>query len=503
MHTIFGTWRLEFGASAVEVVLRHAMRSTSLLILYLTIGLCGCTGGPHPPVLQEQKTPDRLEYADFVRQYVDIDEPLVALSRVDVIDGTGTSILTGQTILIENGFIKTIAPSQSFNIPPEARVLELEGHTVIPGIVGTHNHLHMPRVPFMGLAASRLYLGSGVTTIQTTGSASPAREKSLADSIHSGLLPGPDIFHTGPYFNGAGGSPAMITPRDSAHIDEVIKYWTGEGVRWFKVYRHIRPDHLQDVIRIAHAYGARVTGHLCSVTYAEAARMGIDAIEHGFIHSYDHSQDKQDGVCSGSTGFRDSLSIDSTEVDSILQVLIENGVGLSSTPSIFEAQIPGRAIADERTLDVMAPWLVDAYHERQRRMRGAGDSWHFKEAWFRKSMDYNLRFFRKGGLLTVGPDPGLHNMPGYGDQRNFVLLREAGFTTEEAVQVMTSNGARLLERSDIGTVEPGKRADLVVLRGDLSAAPESIQHVVLVFKEGYGFDPEKLIADVMGKTGDR
>lgn len=361
----------------------------------------------------------------------------------------------------------------------------------------------MPGIHFMGFTASRLYLASGVTTIQTTGSASPAREKSMADSIHGGLLPGPDIFHTGPYFNGSEGSNVMITPRDSSHIDDVIKHWTSQGVRWFKVYRHIKPDHLADVIRIAHAYGAKVTGHLCSVTYVEAAQMGIDAIEHGFIHSYDHAEDKEAGLCSGSRDFRDALRIDSPEVDSVQQILIDHNVGLSSTPAIFEAQVPDRAIADERTLQAMSPRSVNTYNERQERMQARGASWYFKPVWLEKSMAYNLAFFQKGGLLTVGLDPGLHNLPGFGDQRNFLLLHEAGFSTEEAIQVMTSNGARLLGKEDIGTIEVGKRADLVILQGDLEATPGTIEQVVMVFKEGYGFDPEKLLEDVKGQVGIR
>ena len=447
--------------------------------------------------------PPRSLYTSTVRSYLNINEPLVALTGVTVIDGTGNPARNKQTILIKDSYILDTGEEGSLTIPEEAVVLELEGRTVIPGLIGTHNHLHMPRVPFMGYAASRLYLGSGVTTIQTTGAASPEREKDLADSIKYGLLPGPYIYHTGPYFSGPGGSPVMITPRDSSHIDEVIKHWTKQGVDWFKVYRHIRPNDLRDVIRIAHAYGAKVTGHLCSVTFEEAALMGIDAIEHGFIHSFDHARDKQPGVCSGSTDFRDKVEVENPEVARVHQTLIDNGVALSTTPSIFEAQVPGRAIADDRSLEVMAPWLVEAYQERQQRMQDAGDSWYFKEAWLEKSMAYNLAFFKRGGLLTAGLDPGLHNMPGFGDQRNFLLFVESGFSTEEAIQVMTSNGAKLLGRTDIGTIEVGKRADIVVLKGNLLNSPEVIEQVEIVFKEGYGFDPDKLIDEVKGIVGQR
>ena len=399
-------------------------RIGAVFVLLLGVLSAGCASDL--TITPAQEFPPRTEYADYVRSYLAVDTSFVALLNVKIVDGTGAPAKANQALLIEKGYIKALGPVESILIPEEALKLDLQSHTVIPGLVGTHNHMHMPGIHFMGFTASRLYLGSGVTTIQTTGSASPAREKSLADSIHSGLLPGPDVFHTGPYFNGAGGSTAMITPQDSSDIEEVIRHWTGEGVRWFKVYRHIRPDHLREVIRYAHNYGAKVTGHLCSVTYAEAAQMGIDAVEHGFIHSFDHASDKQAGVCSGSRDFRNTLEINSPEVDSVQQILLEQSVAISSTPAIFEAQVPARAQADARTLRAMSPASISNYRQRQQRMEVMGPAWHFKEPWLEKSMAYNLAYFRKGGLLTVGLDPGLHNLPGFGDQRNFLLLREYG-----------------------------------------------------------------------------
>ena len=146
----------------------------------------------------------------------------------------------------------------------------------------------------------------------------------------------------------------MIIPDSRERIERAIAYWVDEGVEWFKVYRHTKPEDLKAIIEIAHSYGAKVNGHLCSITYREAAEMGIDAIEHGFIHSFDHAEGKEYGTCSGDRDFRNSLAIDSEEVKSVHQEMIENGVALSTTLAIFEAQTPGRAIADQRTLDAMA-----------------------------------------------------------------------------------------------------------------------------------------------------
>ncbi|MDA8017280.1 MAG: amidohydrolase family protein [Thermoanaerobaculia bacterium] len=443
--------------------------------------------------------PSRVSEA--LRPYVSVDAPVVALAGVKLFDGTGSPARSGQVLVIEHGRIVDLGSKESVSIPERARILDLSGRTVIPGLVGTHNHLHMPGMRLLAYTAPRLYLASGVTTIQTTGSASPREEAALARAVERGEVPGPQIVHTGPYFTGPGGSTAMLQPKHAAEIEREIRRWAGEGVRWFKVYRHIEPARLRDVIRIAHEHDVKVAGHLCSVTYAEAAEMGIDVIEHGFLHAFDLAEDKETGRCSGSRSFRDAVAIDSKAVRQLQASMIEHGVALSSTLAIFEAQVPSRAIADRRTLEAMSPEWRSAYERRRQRMKTEGDSWTFKEAWLKKSMQFDRAFHQSGGLLTAGLDPGLHNLPGFGDQRNFELFVEAGFSVAEAIQVMTSNGAKLLELPDRGVLDKGRRADLVVLRGDLEADSSAIRAVELIFKAGVGYQPEKLLADVEGQVG--
>jgi len=118
-------------------------------------------------------------------------------------------------------------------------------------------------------------------------------------------------------------------------------------------------------------------------------------------------------------------------------------------------------------------------------------------------MAFERAFFKAGGLLGAGSDPCcLHVIAGYGDQRNYELLVEAGFTPEEAVQVMTLNGAKILGAdSRIGSIAAGKQADLVVLRGNPAATPADIRNVVTVFRKGIGYDSAKLINSVKGQIG--
>ena len=109
-----------------------------------------------------------------------------------------------------------------------------------------------------------------------------------------------------------------------------------------------------------------------------------------------------------------------------------------------------------------------------------------------------------GGLLAAGVDPAWGALPGYGDQRNFEILVEAGFEPADAVRIVSANGAQILGLDgEVGTVAPGKLADLIVIEGDIELRPSDIRNVRIVFKDGLGYDPDSLTAAVAGQVGVR
>jgi imidazolonepropionase-like amidohydrolase len=128
------------------------------------------------------------------------------------------------------------------------------------------------------------------------------------------------------------------------------------------------------------------------------------------------------------------------------------------------------------------------------------------EAMLRKEMQFEHAFAKAGGLLLAGPDPTGNGgvLPGFGNQREIELLVEAGFTAVEAIQVATQNGARFLGREDeIGTLLPGRRADIVLIKGDPGRNIAEIENVEIVFKDGIGYDSRKLVESVRGQVGIR
>ncbi len=441
-----------------------------------------------------------LDYLYSNQPAVEVADDALVLINGILIDGTGRPTQRRMTLIVNQGKFQAVGKSIKIKIPENIKPIDLKGKTIIPGIVGMHNHLHIPGFPFVGDVASKLYLASGVTTVQTSGAASAEKEIILSNEIETGMKIGPEIIPSAPFITGKGGNPNMMIPRSENEIRDFIKRWVNQGVKWFKVYRNTNTEDLKIILDQAKKSNAYVRGHLCSITFSDAASLGINGIEHGLNSASDFRTSKDTDVCNGGREYMDELTVNSEKVKTLLKKLIDNRVFLTSTLSIYEASIPNRSQVDRRALSIMSPILLDQYKNR----RVAHDKQvknNTRNHRFKRIMDFEYQFFKMGGILCSGVDAGLHVLPGFGDQRNFELFVEAGFTTEEAIQIMTRNGAYALERQDIGTVEVGKRADFVILNGDLTKIPSTIKQVELVFKNGHSYEPEIILSSLNGQFG--
>ena len=474
-----------------------------LTTIGLTLGLVAVAGSR-----VEAQRVDSL--APRVREFVSVAEPVVVLAGATVIDGTGAAPRPNQTIVIRDGRITEVGTASRVKAPTGARVIDLAGHTVIPGLVGIHDHLFYTaaggRAVQMGFTGPRLYLASGVTTIRTTGGRSPYAEINTKAAIDAGRVPGPRVHLTAPYItggeNGAAGNMATITSPEAAR--RFVAYWAAEGMTWIKAYTDISKADLAAAIDEAHKRGMKATGHLCSVSFREAVALGIDNLEHGMLVASDFAAAKPADVCPAN--YMEGIAQANPtgpEAQAVIKTMIDRKVSMTSTLAVFEPFVPGRLSNDERTWSMMTPPLREAYLTMRHRIDSARTG-PFTEEVFKKALAFERAFVQAGGLLAAGVDPtGMGGaLAGFGDQRNYELLIEAGFTPQQVVQIMTLNGAKVLGVQDrLGTVEAGKLADLVVLRGDLATNPAVIREVTTVFKDGVGYDSPKLIAAVKGRVG--
>jgi hypothetical protein len=454
--------------------------------------------------------------------FVSVDASVFVLSHVRVIDGTGAAPKEDQTVVVANGKIQTIGPAASAQIPQGAQRLELSGYTVIPGLVGMHNHLYytdsisvqvaggkigepglfVAEIPY---TAPRLYLAAGVTTMRTTGSLEPYTDLKVKSRVDANFMPGPAIDATAPYLEGAPTRFAQMHelsgPDDAKRM---VDYWAAEGMTSFKAYMNITREELGVAIKQAHAHNLKLTGHLCSVTWPEAIALGIDDFEHGPVFAdTEFVTDKKPDVCpQGGANSWAKQDVNGAQVQELIRNLLSHHVAVTSTLPVFEASAPGRPKLQRRTLDAMSAESAQSYLTAR-----AGvplDS--PMTSLMRKEMDFEVAFVKAGGLLLAGPDPTGNGgvLPGFGDQREVELLVEAGFTPVEAIHIATENGAIYLGRQDrIGTLAPGKQADLVLINGDPSKNIDEIENVETVFKSGVGYDSKKLIDSVRGQVGIR
>lgn len=459
-------------------------------------------------VLAAPLAAQRPTLGEQVRQrYVSIDTAVIAITGVTVIDGRGGPASRGQTLVIRDGKIADLGAGRA--APAGAYLIDGSGLTLIPGMVGMHDHMFYTAAGGfanqMSFTAPKLYLASGVTTVRTTGSRSPYADINLKRVIDQGNAAGPRIHVTTPYLTGGEGGGAMFATDDPEAARRFVAYWGSEGVTWVKFYTDISRAAMKAAIEEAHRHGMKATGHLCSVTFGEAIDLGLDDFAHGVLTSTDAVTGKAPDKCpTNNLKLADSLaSVDSPTSTALIAKMVRRGVSMTTTMPVYEALYPRRPVTDERSLELMTPAVRSAYLAN-RQFIDSASTWILTSGGFARALAFDKAFYAAGGVLGNGVDPTGNGgaLPGFGDQRGYELLREAGLTAEQAVQVVTLNGARILGVSKtLGSVEKGKTADLVLLKGDLTTDPSVIRNVVTVFKDGVGYDPTRLIDAVRGRVG--
>jgi imidazolonepropionase-like amidohydrolase len=456
-----------------------------------------------------------------VQSYVRVGTPRVVLAHVRVIDGAGHPPLLDRNVIIEHGKIAQVAPGADVPADPGTTVLDLRGDSVMPGLVGMHDHLfyavHVPTdedgnrespptSTDLVFSSGRLYLASGVTTLRTTGSIEPYADLNFKQQVDAGKLIGPHIDVTGPFLDGESTYLQIHHLSGPDEARQMVNYWADRGATSFKAYTNITRAELKAAIEAAHKRGLKLTGHLCSVSYVEAAELGIDNLEHGFFVNTQLDPDKKPDLCPATGGLPtlQQMMPGGPEATALIAKLVKRHVAVTSTLPVFESNVPGRPPLRKQQLDALSPETLEAYLQARKRLEAAPGSARYSEAILKRDMALERQFVAAGGVLLAGPDPTGNGgvVAGFGDQRELELLVEAGFSPVEAIQIATLNGATYLGRqAQIGSIAQGKNADLVVVRGDPSSQISDIENVELVFKDGVGFDSAMLMKSVEHRYG--
>jgi len=449
------------------------------------------------------------DFSKRVSDFIKIQDSIVAITNVTIIDGTGNAIKENQDILFVNNRITSIVNSGNLKIQKNAKIINGTGKTVIPGLIMMHEHLFYAK-PFAGNYKAvhmtntfpKMYLAGGVTTMRTAGSIEANSDLNIKNLIDQGRALGPTIDVSTPHVERTGFIPQIQSLYGDEDIETWMNYWFNKGITSVKVYNHITKNDLKKIIEIAHKRNIKVTGHLCSITYREAAELGIDNLEHSFMASTDFVNDKQVNQCVNGRPSLIEIDEKGEKLLDLMNFLIKKKVTLTYTPNVFEP-FKNREVIPGGGKIALAPYLLTQmqaiYNQAINTKRDSLGLINFK-----KEMRRVLKFHDLGGKIMVGTDPtgSGKTIAGYSNQRLIELLIETGFNIQEAIKLSTLNGAEYLGVAhEIGTVEVGKKADLILIDGDLSKDVSVIRKMEIVFKNGVGFDSKKIFDSVKGKVG--
>lgn len=423
---------------------------------------------------------------------------VLALVGGSVIDGTGAGPQPA-TVLIRGDRIEAVGPE--VRIPRSAEVLDIAGNTVVPGLIDMHGHMYaVGGNQFEAYAA--LFLAGGVTTTFSPADFDPEGMVVFRDRVARGEAVGPTVLTAGPYFDH---DPSMVGWIEGVgSVEEAISKFESwkDRIDAVKVYTNITEEELGALADVAHAKGLKMTGHLGGqVPTLRAIELGIDGLEHGIFAISEISDAGQADPLNDQYCALAEVDLDGPVMETLIRAMVENGVWITPTIVTLQSIHPAFEPPVEGWLDYLSPELGEMMAQAPAYLDEEGAA--CLDAALANQLEFVRRVHQRGGLVVAGTDPVSPKLvPGYGLHAEMANFVRAGLSPLDAISLASRNGAVALGLADeIGTLEPGKRADLVVVQGDPTSDITRIGSTVWVFKAGVRYDPTVLRESAKGKIG--
>jgi imidazolonepropionase-like amidohydrolase len=413
----------------------------------------------------------------------------IILQNARIVDVEKGTVLEGYSILIVNGKIAKIEKTEKLQAL-KATTVNMTGKTILPGLVMLHEHMNY----FSGQAVwdhhpvsfPKLFLAAGVTTLRTAGAENPMYDLNLKRRIDNGIAIGPRMFVTGPMFNDStGGFLGDFIILNYKEARKATAFWADMGCSSFKVYSDISREALRGVIDEAHSRGLIVTGHLGKMSCSEATNLGIDNIEHGFASCSSELQLAFDSLW--------TIQKDDLKVQNLVDLLVKKRVVLTVTP------FSDSDFSDTTNLE----YLSGDEKERIQEMIKNKPPFVPKEVNERQLRPLERMYVKKGGQIVLGADAADFGIiPGFQNHNVLITMVKAGWHPLEVLKIATIGGARFLHiDEELGSIEVGKAADLIVVAGKPDQVIEDIKNVEIVFRNGVGYYSKVLRHSVKGLVG--
>ncbi len=426
----------------------------------------------------------------------------IALVDGNIVDGTGAPVQNRLTVLIRDGKIEALGAD--VQIPEGAKVFDVQGKTILPGLIDVHGHLYANtggQIENQFQTYPKLFLAGGVTTIFSPGEFDPVGAVNLRDGIERGELPGPHILTAGPYFDGAPSRiPWIVGVSSATEAIQKFENWR-DRIDGVKLYTSITEAQMSALIETAHSNGLFVTGHLESISATRASEFGIDGLEHGIFAISElglPGQNFWERAC-----VLADLDLTSPAVDSLITKIVEQDVYIDPTTVQYHQLLPEAEPVVENWDVYLSPGIQATYQAFLRNIPPSGSRLACLRSAIEKQKQFVKAVHDRGGRVVVGTDPVLLNLtPGYALYKEMQILVEAGLTELEVIKAATYSAAVALGRGDqIGSIAAGKHADLIVVDGNPADDIGNVAAVVMVFKDGKAYDPVSLRKEVEGQIG--
>jgi hypothetical protein len=406
----------------------------------------------------------------------------LALVGATLIDGTGASALDDSSVVIQGGRIVSAGPRGKVKLPKEAQIVDLAGKTIVPGLWDMHAH-------FEQVEWGPVYLAAGVTTVRDCGNEFEFIT-AVRDAINSGRGVGPRLLLAG-IVDGSGplalGVARVDTPEQAR---EWVRRYHDAGFEQIKIYSSVKKENLEVVASEAHRLGMTVTGHVPEgMTGFDGVNAGMDHINH-IVYVVGMMDPKSSGRGGGTDTQQRLAALRSFDPDSeqsrkALQFLKAHNTLVDPTLTVFEMFMR----TGKRAFESLEPGVGKVAPALATQLRNVGPGpagAELGEARFAVCLRAVAALHRAGIPIVVGTD---QTVPGHSVHREMELYVEAGFTPMEALQSATVIPARAMRLDkEAGTIEPGKRADLVVLGANPLDNISNIRKTERVMQAGVFYD---------------
>lgn len=417
----------------------------------------------------------------------------LAFTNANLFDAETGRVIPNSTVVIEGNRIKAVGSGGKVNVPKNAEVIDARGRLLMPGLWDMHVHIF----PNDGL----MHVAAGVTTVRDMGNDIEALA-ALRNNIAANEEIGPRIIMAGlmdgrgPY---AGPTKVLVDTEEEARA--AVENYARLGYVQIKIYSSIKPELVPKIIEFAHAKGLRVSGHVPAFMSAEQfVRAGADEFQHinFFVLNFlfDDVKDTRTPVRFTAVADRAAtIDLTSARVRSFVELLKERKTVIDPTVNIFEGMFtdrPGRIPAGFAPVAERLPPQV-----RRGLLAGGLPVPEGKDERYRESSKALLRMIKMLYDAGVPIVAGTDSTPGFALQRELELYAEAGIPANEVLRIATIGAARVMKRDgELGSIAPGKLADLILVEGDPTRRISDIRRVSLVVKDGNVYEPAALYKSI-------